>query len=180
MAHPGLMPGRLPIQALRVGVVSKTYSALQRVEPAFQGAAGRALEGLVALFETPIAQRTTALGEMGVQGRDRFARIRGSMLIEPFGGAEAVRIGEWALDPKVSRHIADVSKTGELVRPYLTSSHTLQEIMAAGKPLADPRGFPGAVLYKVPGAFRGSEGMWELVVHPESKIVLHWLFKSTP
>lgn len=95
-------------------------------------------------------------------------------------GSELVKVGKWTLDPKVSRHLTDVSKSGELVRPYLKSPHTLEQIMKAGKPVADPRGFPGAVRYDVPGAFRGSEGTWELVVHPESKTVLHWLFRSGP
>jgi len=95
-------------------------------------------------------------------------------------GSNLVKVGEWTLDPKVSRHLGDVAKSGDLVRPYLNSPYTLQEIMAAGKPIADPRGFPGAVRYDVPGAFRGSQGTFELVIHPESKTVLPWLFRSGP
>jgi hypothetical protein len=111
----------------------------------------------------------------GGGGKERTASTKAQS-----ASPDPVKIGEWTLDPKVSRHLEDVSKTGELVRPYLTSIQTLREIMAAGKPLADPRGYPGAVLYRVPGSFRGSQGTWELVLHPESKTVLHWLFKSAP
>jgi hypothetical protein len=39
-------------------------------------------------METPVARRATAVGEAATQGRDPFARIRGSMLVDPFGRGE--------------------------------------------------------------------------------------------
>jgi hypothetical protein len=49
--------------------------------------------------------------------------------------------------------------------------------MAAKKPVPDSWG-TGALRWEVPGAFRGSEGTWELVVHPESNLIYHFNFKS--
>jgi hypothetical protein len=88
------------------------------------------------------------------------------------GGAEAITVGEYTLTRTVAGKLAE--------RPYLSSPNTLREIMAAGKPIADPGGAAGALRWDVPGAFRGSPGTWELVVDPKSKTVLHWLFKSAP
>jgi hypothetical protein len=130
---------------------------------------GAAQEGLDA---APTWALGAGAGEAFGAGAVAFSAARGA--------TNFVKLGEWTLDPKVARHIGDISKSGDLVRPYLNSPMTLREIMAAGKPIADPRGFPGAVRYDVPGAFRGSEGTWELVVQPESKTVLHWLFRSGP
>jgi hypothetical protein len=88
------------------------------------------------------------------------------------GAAEAVRVGEYTLTSTVAGKLAE--------RPYLNSPLTLREIMAAGKPIPDPGGVAGALRWDIPGVFRGSAGTWELVVDPQSKTVLHWLFKSAP
>lgn len=88
------------------------------------------------------------------------------------GVSEVVKVGDYALTRTVAGKIAE--------RPYLNSPLTLREIMAAGKPIPDPGGVAGALRWDVPGTFRGSAGTWELVVDPQSKTVLHWLFKSAP
>jgi hypothetical protein len=48
--------------------------------------------------------------------------------------------------------------------------------MAAGEPIPDPGGVPGALRWDVPGTFRGSNGVWELVVDPKTQTILHWNF----
>ena len=63
-------------------------------------------------------------------------------------------------------------------RPYLNSPLTIQEIMAGGKPIPDPGGFPGALRWDVPGAFNGTSGTWELVIDSTTNTVLHFLFKG--
>jgi hypothetical protein len=83
-----------------------------------------------------------------------------------------VKVGEYTLTRTVAGKLAE--------RPYLSSPNTLREIMAAGKPIADPGGAAGALRWDVAGAFRGSAGTWELVVDPKTKTILHWLFKSAP
>jgi hypothetical protein len=60
----------------------------------------------------------------------------------------------------------------------MTSPHTIQEIVATGRGVPDPGGVPGALRFDVPGTFRGSEGTWELIVHPETKTIYHFLFKG--
>jgi hypothetical protein len=78
--------------------------------------------------------------------------------------------GEFKLTDTVAKNLA--------TRPYLKSPLTIQEIMAGGKPIPDPGGFPGALRWDVPGGFNGSTGTWELVVDPKTNTVLHFLFKG--
>lgn len=59
----------------------------------------------------------------------------------------------------------------------MKSPHTINEIMNAGKPIPDPGGIPGGLRWDIPGTFRGSEGTWELVMHPEREIIYHFNFK---
>jgi RHS repeat-associated protein len=63
-------------------------------------------------------------------------------------------------------------------RPYLNSTLLLRELMRSARPIRDPGGVAGALRWDVPGAFRGSPGAWELVVNPNTKEILHFLFKS--
>lgn len=81
----------------------------------------------------------------------------------------------------VANHLDEVIGSGtfkgEMTRLYINSTLTVREIMAAGKPISDPGGFPGALRWDVPGAFRGKSGVWQLVVHPETDTILHFLFK---
>jgi len=87
-------------------------------------------------------------------------------------GAEVIRVGEYTLTRTVA---------GKLVeRPYLNSPNVLREIMASGKPVADPGGAVGALRWDVQGGWGKSAGTWQLVVEPQSKTVLHWMFKSAP
>jgi RHS repeat-associated protein len=67
---------------------------------------------------------------------------------------------------------------GHLDRPYVNSPLTIREIMAGGKPIADPGGVPGALRWDVPGAFNGSNGTWQLVVEPKTNTVLHFVFEG--
>jgi len=78
-------------------------------------------------------------------------------------------------------HLTEVVKhgrfKGELSRPYMRSILTVREIMSAGEPVVEAS---GALRWNVPGAFRGSRGMWELVIDPTTETILHFVFKSTP
>jgi len=60
----------------------------------------------------------------------------------------------------------------------MNSPLTIQEIIATGKGVPDPGGIPGALRFDVPGAFRRSAGTWELVVHPETKMIYHFNFTT--
>lgn len=92
------------------------------------------------------------------------------------------KVGPYTLTRTVSEHLNDVVRRGdfrgELSRPYLTSPLTIQEIIASGKPIPDPGGFPGALRWDVPGAFRDSEGTWELVIDPKTNRILHYNFRT--
>jgi hypothetical protein len=75
-------------------------------------------------------------------------------------------------------HLTEYAKDGRLARPYGNSTLTIQNIMDAAKPVLDPGGVPGALRWDVPGSMNGSTGVWELVVDPRTKTILHFLFKS--
>lgn len=94
--------------------------------------------------------------------------------------ASALQVGRFRMTQTVANHATDVVKRGpfkgELARPYLSSSQTVEEIMAAGKGIPDPGGVAGATRWDVPGTFRGSEGVWELVVKDD--LILHFNFVS--
>jgi hypothetical protein len=93
-----------------------------------------------------------------------------------------IEVEELELTQTVANHATDVVLRGEyagqLSRPYLSQGTTqlVQEIMEAGQPIADPGGVPGALRWDIPGAFRDSEGIWELVVDPIQKLILHLNF----
>ncbi len=93
---------------------------------------------------------------------------------------ENVRINanDLKLTKTVEKHLIDINKAGDRVRPYGDSRALMQEIMDSKLPSTDPRGVPGALRWDVPGMMNGSEGTYELVVDPKTNTVLHFLFKS--
>lgn len=58
----------------------------------------------------------------------------------------------------------------------MNSSLTIQEIMQAGKGIPDAT-FKGGLNWKVPGAFRGAQGIWELGINPETKVIYHSILR---
>jgi hypothetical protein len=89
-------------------------------------------------------------------------------------------VGKYKLTKTVAGHLTDVVKKGkfkgELARPYLRSPHLIDEIMKSGIGRVDPGGVAGALRWDVPGTFRGSSGIWELVFHPPTNTILHFNF----
>ena len=82
----------------------------------------------------------------------------------------------------MANHANDIvtkgKNAGQLARPYINSSLVPQEIMASAAPEADEA--PGLLRWNVPGAFRGSEGTWELVLEPATNTIMHFVFTSGP
>jgi len=60
-------------------------------------------------------------------------------------------------------------------RPYMNSNLTIKEIMSTGKGIPDAT-FKGGMNWKVPGNFRGSQGIWELGVNPKTNVIYHFNF----
>ena len=93
--------------------------------------------------------------------------------------AAQVGTGEFTYTKTAARHFSDIVKKGvykgEPSRPYMNSSLTIQEIMQAGKGIPDAT-FKGGLNWKVPGAFRGAQGIWELGINPETKVIYHFNF----
>ncbi|MBF6570934.1 MAG: RHS repeat-associated core domain-containing protein [Candidatus Binataceae bacterium] len=83
---------------------------------------------------------------------------------------------EYTLTETVAKNLAS--------RPYLNSRLLVQEIESTGLGVPDPGGIPGALRYDVPGTLstittKGiSKGIYELVIHPDTNIIYHFLFTS--
>ena len=96
-------------------------------------------------------------------------------------GATVGKIGKAAEGLKFSNtvlnHANDISRTGELARPYLEQGHIIAgEIMNAGNPVQDV--VSSALKWVVPGSFNNKIGNWELVVDMKTDTVIHFLFRG--
>jgi len=57
----------------------------------------------------------------------------------------------------------------------MNSPLTIQEIMSTGKGTLDAT-FKGGMNWRVPGTFRGSQGIWELGINPKTNVIYHFNF----
>jgi hypothetical protein len=90
-------------------------------------------------------------------------------------------VTEFKFSQTAAKHYTEIIKRGPYAgsssKPYMKSSLTINEIMSAKQPIPDPGGLPGGLRWDVPGTFRGTDGIWELVFHPETNIIYHFNFK---
>jgi hypothetical protein len=63
-------------------------------------------------------------------------------------------------------------------RPYINSTQTIQNIMRAGKPIADSS-LKNGLKWVVDGAFNGTPGKYELVIDVATNTIVHFLFKGS-
>lgn len=82
----------------------------------------------------------------------------------------------------VQNHMNDIIKKGankgELSRPYIDTNGTnllVDEIMGAGSPVKDTV-LNNGLRWDIPGSFRGSKGIWELVVDLDTNTIVHFNF----
>ena len=97
-------------------------------------------------------------------------------------GAHMFNAEDLQMSQTVQNHMYDIikkgSNAGKLSRPYIDSNGTtllLKEIMESSAPVSDtilPWGFKWAI----EGTFRGSTGIWELVVDISRNMVVHFNF----
>jgi len=62
-------------------------------------------------------------------------------------------------------------------RPYIQSTQFIQQIMLSGSPMPDP-GTAAGLKWVVPGTFNGSQGVFDLVINPDTHTILHFLFQT--
>ena len=62
-------------------------------------------------------------------------------------------------------------------RPYQDYKSLINEIIESKPPIADPQG-TSALYWEVDGSFNGSNGIYELLIDPESNTVWHFLFRK--
>jgi hypothetical protein len=97
-----------------------------------------------------------------------------------FGERDVVAAkGGYTFTKSAGKHLTEVVKRGEnagqLARPYMNSPLTIQEIMSTGKGTLDAT-FKGGMNWKVPGTFRGSQGIWQLGINPKTNVIYHFNF----
>lgn len=134
---------------------------------------------------------TQHLGGVLVAGNDRVnAFVSTSSLFVPSGAASGVSrvapvatkggMNAFAYTKSAAKHFAEPVKhgvnKGQLARPYMKSPLTIQEIMSTGKGIPDTT-FKGGLNWRVPGTFRGSQGIWELGINPETNVIYHFNFR---
>ncbi len=93
--------------------------------------------------------------------------------------AKGVTQAEYTFTKTAAKHLTEVVKRGEnagqLARPYMNSPLTIQEIMSTSKGTLDAT-FKGGMNWRVPGTFRGSQGIWELGINPKTNVIYHFNF----
>ncbi|WP_370900941.1 hypothetical protein [Chryseobacterium gossypii] len=86
---------------------------------------------------------------------------------------------EYTFSKHAGKHLNEVVQRGEnaglLSRPYMRSPFTIKNIMSTGNGVPDAT-WPGGMNWKVPGTFRGSEGIFELGINPETNVIYHFNF----
>nr|WP_294860052.1 RHS repeat-associated core domain-containing protein [uncultured Fluviicola sp.] len=85
------------------------------------------------------------------------------------GGIEAIEMGQYNITKTVANNLP--------TRPYINSPSTITNIMKSGNGTPDAF-FKGGMNWKVPGAFNGSNGIFELGMNPQSRTIYHFLFKT--
>jgi RHS repeat-associated protein len=103
------------------------------------------------------------------------------------GGGAAVGVGAGAIAAApfalVGGELSEISLTETvaghaLTRPFVNSPLLVREIMSVANGVADPGGVAGALKFVAQGTFNGSSGAYELVIHPATGLILHFLFTS--
>lgn len=67
--------------------------------------------------------------------------------------------------------------SGHINRPYQESKLLIKEIINSDEPIPVPQG-TNAWHWEVYGTFNGSEGVYELIIDPETNTVWYFVYKS--
>ena len=124
------------------------------------------------------------LSGVAFYGMDKAVGVlKGSLSGGGKGGTHVLPNAEdLKMSQTVQNHMNDVIKkgpnAGQLSRPYIDSDGTtllLNEIMQSADPVSDTI-MQSGLRWDVSGTFRGSTGIWELVVDTSTNTVVHYNF----
>jgi len=91
-----------------------------------------------------------------------------------------IETGEYTYTQTAGKHLNEMvlrgENAGQLARPYMRSPLTIQEIMSTGKGAPDAF-YKGGLNWRAPGVYRGSQGIWELGIHPKTNVIYHFNFR---
>ena len=179
----GVEAARIALTASRVaGIIRDLISAAAGVCETIGTAVTRVLEvsrNLKALLAARLSRATAeAVAQLPDEAKtaEELAESRLSTALPNNRGLDAFDLKQTRT---VAAHSREYLKDGRPGRPYNDSALTIQEIMDSVPPRPDPRGVSGALRWDVPGSFRGTKGVWELVVDTRTKTVIHFVFRGT-
>jgi hypothetical protein len=176
----GAEAGRIGITAARVaGIIRDLIAAAKGVCATIGQAVARVIQvsrKLKVLLGARLSRATTAAVSRLPDEAKTAEELAESRLLEAKPNNRGLDASQLSQTRTVAAYSAKYAKSGRLTRPYINSSLTMQEIMDSVEPIPDPGGVVGGLKWIVPGTWRGSHGVWELVVDPKTKTVLHFLF----
>ncbi|ALS58051.1 RHS repeat-associated core domain-containing protein [Rathayibacter toxicus] len=94
----------------------------------------------------------------------------------PITSPHRIDISDYTQSKGVIKHTRDLKSNGDFVRPYNESRLTMQEIINGGVEIPDRE--PHLRKFIAEGGMGQSAGMWEIVIDPEKKMVVHFLYSS--
>ena len=182
VAAQGAEATRIAVTAGRVaGIIRALISAAAGVCETIGTAVTRVLEisrKLKVLLGARLSRATAeAVAKLPDETKtaEELSESRLSTALPNNRGLDASELGQ---SHAVAVHAAKYMKDGRLDRPFGHSFLLMQEIMDSAAPGPDPRGALGSFFWLVPGSFRGSKGVWELLVDPKTMQVWHFQFKG--
>ncbi|QWL30584.1 RHS repeat-associated core domain-containing protein [Rathayibacter toxicus] len=94
----------------------------------------------------------------------------------PITSPHRIDISDYTQSKTVLNHSSDLKNNGDFARPYNESRLTMQEIINGGVEIPDRK--PHLRKFIAEGGIGQSAGIWEIVIDPEKKMVVHFLYSS--
>ena len=138
---------------------------------------------VIGWFTGPLVEQlaTIIATKMGIIGSEVLSKTKADSSL----AAEASKAAVDSLFKTVDFLIANVEKLQRsatvlnnlVTRAYINSSIVVQEIMQSGLPAKDAF-LQNGLKWIVEGAYKGSAGIWELVIDVDTMTIVHFLFTS--
>ncbi len=178
----GAEAGRIGLTAARVaGIIRDLITAAKGISTTITHAATRAIEisrKLKPLLGARLSRATTLAATKLPTETTTAEALAQSKLLKAKPNNRGLDATELTSTKTVAGHGKDLKKNGDFARPFNDSRLLIQQIMDAVPPTLDPQGAPNVLRWDAPGVFRGSKGIWELLVDTKTKTVFHLMFTT--
>ncbi len=179
----GAEAGRIAITAARVaGIIRDLIAAAKGISTTITHAATRAIEisrKLKPLLGARLSRATTHTAATLPTETKTTEALAQSKLLKAKPNNRGLNAWTLKQTDKVAKYTGARLKSGRIDRPYNESGFTIQAILDSVEPVPDPQRAPGAWMWFAPGHFRGSKGVFELLIDTRTNTILHFVFKGT-